>query len=141
MHNLCVFCTFSTFAQKIFKGWGCNFTWSFGKVMHNKLMKMVFVARIVRLKLCMIYAFFFQKLVSDCCDKFDYPGCIDYLSFWCKIHSMIESIFSENTKKFRMVTALVSNLQNILTCTIYENLRFDEKSYYLGDLYLDLNYA
>ena len=58
MHNLCVFCTFSTFAQKIFKGWGCNFTWSFGKVMRSKSMKMVFVARIIRHKLCMIYAYF-----------------------------------------------------------------------------------
>ena len=58
MHKLCVFCTFSNCAQKIFKGWGCNFTWSFGKVMRSKSMKMVFVARIIRHKLCMIYAFF-----------------------------------------------------------------------------------
>ena len=52
------FFTFSTFAQKIFKGWGCNFTWSFGKVMCIKSLKMVFVARIIRQKLCIIYAFF-----------------------------------------------------------------------------------
>ena len=62
MHNLCVFCTFSTFAQKIFKGWGCNCIWSFGKVMHSKLMKMVFVARIIRHKLCMIWFFLVQNL-------------------------------------------------------------------------------
>ena len=83
MHNLCVFCTFSTFAQKIFKGWGCNFTWSFSKVMHSKSMKMVFVARIIRHKLYMIYAFydfFVQKLFSYCCDKFDYPVSIVYFS-------------------------------------------------------------
>ena len=58
MHDLCVFCTFSTIAQEIFKGWGCNFTWCFGKVMRSKAMKMVFVARIIRHKLYMIYAFF-----------------------------------------------------------------------------------
>ena len=49
---------------KISKGWGCNFTWSFGKVRRIKSLKMVFVARIIRHKLCMIYAFFdyfFQK--------------------------------------------------------------------------------
>ena len=53
-----LFCTFSAFAQKIFKEWGCNFSWSFDKVMRSKSMKMVFVARIIRHKLCMIYAFF-----------------------------------------------------------------------------------
>ena len=52
------FCTFSTFAQRIFKGWGCNFTWSSCKVMRSKSMKMVFVARIIRNELCMIYALF-----------------------------------------------------------------------------------
>ena len=31
---------------------------TFGKVMRSKSMKMVFVARIIRHKLCMIYAFF-----------------------------------------------------------------------------------
>ena len=88
MHNLCVFCTFSNFAQKIFKGWGCNFTWSFGKVMRIKSL-LVFVARIVRHTLCMIYAYFDffcskiifdQKLFSNCWDKFYYPGSIVYLS-------------------------------------------------------------
>ena len=33
--NLCGLCTFSTFAQKILKGWGWNFTWSFVKVMYT----------------------------------------------------------------------------------------------------------
>ena len=47
MLNLCVLCTFSTFAHKVFKGWDCNFTWSFGKVMHIKSLKLVFVARII----------------------------------------------------------------------------------------------
>ena len=32
MHNLCIFCTFSTFTLKIFKGRGLNFPWSFVKV-------------------------------------------------------------------------------------------------------------
>ena len=64
MHNLCVFCTFSTFAQKIFKGWGCNFTWSFGKVMRSKSMKVVFLERIIRHKLSMIYAFFVINLTT-----------------------------------------------------------------------------
>ena len=58
MHNLCPFCTFSTFAQKFLKGWGCNFTSSFSKVMCIKSLKMVFVPRIVRHELCMIYASF-----------------------------------------------------------------------------------
>ena len=63
-HNLCVFCTFSAFAQNIFKGLGCNFTRSFGQVMRSKSMKMVFVASVINHQLCMIYAFFyffFQK--------------------------------------------------------------------------------
>ena len=59
MHNLCFFLHFFTVAQKIFKGWGFNFTWSFVKVMCIKSLKMVmFVARIIRQKLCIIYAFF-----------------------------------------------------------------------------------
>ena len=88
MHDLCVFCTICTFAQKIFKGWGCYLKWSFGMVMRNKSLKMVFVARIMRHKLCMIHAFFVcskiiakgQKLFSYCWDKFDYPGSIVCLS-------------------------------------------------------------
>ena len=56
MRNLCVFCAFSTFAQKIFKWWGCNFTWSF---------------------------FFDQKSFSYCWDNFDFPGSIVYLSCSC----------------------------------------------------------
>ena len=57
------FCTFSTFAQKIYKRSGWNFTWSFRKVLCTYSTKMVFVARIIRPKLCIIYAlfYFFQK--------------------------------------------------------------------------------
>ena len=89
MHNLCLFYTFSTFAQKIFREWGCNFTWSFGKVIHSKSVKMVFVTSIIRHKLWIIYAFFDffcstiifdQKLFSYYCDKFDYSRSIVYLS-------------------------------------------------------------
>ena len=58
MHNLFFFCTFFTFAQKFFKGWGCNFAWSFSRVMRALSMNIVFVARIIRHKLCIIYAFF-----------------------------------------------------------------------------------
>ena len=47
MHNLWVFCSFSTFVQKIFKGWGWNFTRTFGKVMRSKSIKMVFMASII----------------------------------------------------------------------------------------------
>ena len=86
MHNLCVFCSFSTFALKFFKGWGCNFTWSFGKILRSKSMEMVFVTIIIRHKLCMIYAFlnfFVQKSFSYCWDKFDYLGSIVCLScYW-----------------------------------------------------------
>ena len=53
------FCTFSAFAQKIFKGWVWNLTWSFGKVICSKSMKMMFMASIIRYKLCMIYAFLY----------------------------------------------------------------------------------
>ena len=59
MHNLCVFYTFSTFVQKIFKGWGWNFTRSFVKVMCSKSMKILFVASIISHWLCMIFAFFY----------------------------------------------------------------------------------
>ena len=80
------FLHFFYLCSKIFKGWGWNFIWSFGKVMRSKSMKMVFVARIIRHELCMIYAFFCskiifdQKLFSNCWDKLDYPGSIVYLS-------------------------------------------------------------
>ena len=86
MHHLCIFFyTFSTFAQKIFRIWGCNFTWSFGKVICSKSVKMMFVTSIIRHKLWIIYAFldffvqksfFDQKLFSYYCNKFDYPGFI-----------------------------------------------------------------
>ena len=90
LHNACVFFfIFSTFAQSIFKGWGCDFTWSFDKVMRSKSMKIVFVARMIRHKWCMIHAFidfffseiiFDQKLFPYCWYKVDYQGFIVYLS-------------------------------------------------------------
>ena len=52
------FCNSSTFAQKIFKGRGWDFIWSFGKVMRTYSMKMVLVASMIRSGLCIIYAFF-----------------------------------------------------------------------------------
>ena len=72
LHNLCAFCTFSISARKIFM--------DEAEISHealgSKSMKMVFVARIIRHKLCMIYAlfdfffvqksFFDQKLFSEC---------------------------------------------------------------------------
>ena len=102
MHNLCVFCIFSIFAQKIIKGRGWNFTWSFDKVMRSKSIRMVFVASIVRHKLCMSYAFFIffcskiifdQKLFSYCWNRFDYPVSIVYLSCCfqnCKFHKQVK---------------------------------------------------
>ena len=52
--------------------------------MRSKSIKMVFVASIIRQKLCMIYAFFdfffAHKLFSYCWDKFYHPGSIAYLS-------------------------------------------------------------
>ena len=53
------FCTFFTFAQKIFKERGLNFTWCFLKVICTKSMKIVFVASMIRNRLCMIYVFFY----------------------------------------------------------------------------------
>ena len=85
------FLNFFYLCSKTLKESGWNFTWSFGKIMRSKSMKMVFVASIIRYKLCMMYAFlwffcskiiFDQKLFSYCCDKFDYPGSIVYLSCW-----------------------------------------------------------
>ena len=57
--------------------------------MRSKSMKMVFVARMIRHKSCIFYAYFYffcsksifdQKLFSYCCNKFDYTGSIIYLS-------------------------------------------------------------
>ena len=62
------FCTFSTFAQRIFKGWGCKFTRSFGKVIGSKSIKTWFMH------------FFLFNNFSYCWNKFDYPGSIVYLS-------------------------------------------------------------
>ena len=45
-------------SKYLFKGWGWNFSWSFGKVLRTKSMKMVFDASIIYHKLCMIYRFF-----------------------------------------------------------------------------------
>ena len=65
---------------------------------------MVFVASIMRHKLCMIYAFFgyffqnhfYQKLYSDCCDKFDYPGFIVYLSWSSGFSCFPMGLFKKN---------------------------------------------
>ena len=51
LHFLCL-------SSKILKECGCNFTWCFGKIMWIKSLKMVFVAKIIRHKLFMIYALF-----------------------------------------------------------------------------------
>ena len=91
MHYLCGFCTFSAFTQKIFKGWGCNFTWSFSKVMRIKSLKMVYVTSIISHSLimhvlCIFLICFCSKIIFDqnifslCWDKLDYPGSIVYLS-------------------------------------------------------------
>ena len=70
MLNLCVFCTFSTFVQKIFEGWGWNFTRTFGKVICSKSIKMVFIASIISLlimhDLCIFFLFknhFWPKII------------------------------------------------------------------------------
>ena len=125
MHNLCVFCTFSTFAQKIFKGWGWNFTRSFGKVMRSKSMKMVFVARMIRHKLCMIYAFFYflcskiifdEKLISYCWDKFDYPWSIVYLSCSSWWHITWKKFLNSFISKPRNRSYPRNSRRDILNC-------------------------
>ena len=100
MRNLCIFALFLPMLKNI-KGW--NFTWTFGKVMRSKSMKMVFVIRIIRHKLCMIYAFFLffcskiifdQKLFSYCWDEFNYPGSIVFLScFRCHCFQILSIFF------------------------------------------------
>ena len=124
-----LFCTFSAFAQKIFKEWGCNFTWSFGKVMRFKSLKMVFVARIIRHKLCIIYAFFDffcskiifdQKLFSYCLEKFDYPGSIVYLS--CS--ALRNQSFWEHCKRSPIITSARVFWKNLNGGLIRESDRY-----------------
>ena len=83
--------SFFYLCSKNFEGWGWNFTWSFGKEMCSKSIKMVLVASVIRHKLCMIFAFFdffcsksfFDQIsFSYCCYKSNYLGSIVYLS-WC----------------------------------------------------------
>ena len=57
LHNLNVFCTFSTFAQKSLRDEAEISHEGFGKVMRTKSMRMMVVASIIRLKSCMIYVF------------------------------------------------------------------------------------
>ena len=73
LHFLCL-------SSKILKECGCNFTWCFGKIMWIKSLKMVFVAKIIRHKLCMIYALFVPLLKKS----FKGWGCILTWSF-CKV--------------------------------------------------------
>ena len=129
MHNSFVFCTFSTFAQKIRKGWGCNFTCSFGKVMRIKSLKMMFVAKVIRHELCMIYAFFDffcskiifdQKLFSYCLEKFDYPGSIVYLS--CS--ALRNQSFWEHCKRSPIITSARVFWKNLNGGLIRESDRY-----------------
>ena len=63
-----IYTFFAFFLPLLKKGWGCNFTWIFGKVIHIKSLKMVFVAKIIRHKLCIINAFFdffVKKIIFD----------------------------------------------------------------------------
>ena len=60
-------------------------------------MEMVFVASIIRNELCIIMGpiiffkiIFYRKLFFDCCDKFDYPGSIVYLS--CFVSEYISNL-------------------------------------------------
>ena len=71
---------FYLFSKNILRDEAAIFIWSFSKVISIKSLKMVFLARIVRHKLCMVYAFFDffcskiifdQKFFPDCCDKFE----------------------------------------------------------------------
>ena len=106
------FFTLSTFAQKIFKGWGCNLTWSYDEVMRSKSMKKMFVARIIRHKSWMTYAFFTfcskiifdQKLFVYFWDEFYYPGSIVYLS--CSLLIVKTVSFSKCLKSFSIHYAL-----------------------------------
>ena len=100
-HNLCVFCTFSAIAQNIFKGLGCNFTWSFGEVMRIKSLKMVFVARIIRHELCMIYAFFDFVVQKTFLTKNHFLTAEINLTMWGPLYTflvVIQSIFSLTLK-------------------------------------------
>ena len=119
-------------SKHLFKGRGCNFTWSFGKVIHSKSMKIAFVARTIRHKSCMIYAFvyfFVQKsfldhrLFSYCWDKFDYPGSIVYFS--------IVIGQTHNIKKFSCIWFIIHlpwSITNQYNVHLHWNLFFKKKS-------------
>ena len=80
--------------SKIFKRSGCNFAWSFGKVMCIKSLKMVLVARTIRQKLCIFWFFSFKNhfwpkiIFLPLRYYFYYPGSIVYLTIpiFCFVH-------------------------------------------------------
>ena len=85
------FLHFITLAQKIFRKRGCNFTWSFRKVMCSKSVWIVYVTSIMRgisytwfMRLFIFCSkiIFDQKLFFYYCDKFDYPGSMVYSSYF-----------------------------------------------------------
>ena len=112
------FLTFSTFAQRNFKGWGCNFTWRFGKVMHSNSMNMVFVGRIIRHKLCMIYAFLHFSYL--CLKIFRERGCSFTWSFG--------KVMRSKSAKMVFVTSIIRHR----LCIIYAVLIFFVQKLFLN---------
>ena len=97
--------------------------------MRIKSLKMVFVARIIRHKLCIIYAFFDffcskiifdQKLFSYCLEKFDYPGSIVYLS--CS--ALRNQSFWEHCKRSPIITSARVFWKNLNGGLIRESDRY-----------------
>ena len=138
MHNICVFELFLPLLKKSFKGWRCNFTWSFGKVMCIKSLKMVFLARIIRQKLWIIYAFFdffcskiifYQKNLNKTSIQWT-PGSQIYLSsmksFWSKWF-----LNKENQKKHKSCIIyakffLPQTPSSLICCTLpYQNFMWN----------------
>ena len=130
MHNSCVL-HFFYLCSKNPLGRGWNVTWSFGKVICSKSMKIVFLARIIRHKLCIIYAFFDflcskitfdHKLFSYCRDK-----CV-YLSCWFSFTFPEAGIYTSNgffyySNKKNFVTACFRDSFNIVSIFIHFELR------------------
>ena len=89
-------------------------------------MEMVFVARMIRNKSCIIYAFFdyfFQKSFftrNYCYDKFDYPGSIVYLSCLSYILEMYLSYMLSNCNSLNEIPVAILKFLHLLIRVLVE---------------------
>ena len=124
MHDLCVSCTFSTFTQKIFEWCGWNFTWSICEIMSSKSMEIVFVANIIRHRLCMIYAFFYYFVQKSFSTKnYFFIAAIDFTTqgpyYTCLVYFKISSILkSTNIQHLSYTTKILNGRVAMGECSI-----------------------